>query len=110
MKNITSKTFEKEHQGAYVVILYYDEGCPACKRFDKVYRKLEDENRSEPDSPRIRFLRMKISGNEGTAFAQRVTEWPMMIFYHRGRRVGKVAGALPVVDARKVMRNLLKRY
>jgi thioredoxin-like negative regulator of GroEL len=109
MKALTKRTFQSTIDDTpLAVVVFHEHGCRACRQFDGVIRRIEAERRKRKAAPTVTFFRVRVRGNEAIAEAQRIMEWPSMVFFKWGRKVGKVGGNFDIDDTRTIIANFLR--
>lgn len=85
-----------------VVVDFYADRCPPCRRMMPVLEKLEHEY-----AGRITFFRVDVDEARGLAAAHGIRAIPTLLFYRNGQKVGHLVGGRPEAVLRQDLEALL---
>lgn len=81
-----------------VLVEFYAEWCPHCRRMEKIASELTEEL-----SPRINFFTIDVDKHPDVADEALVKLWPTFILYRRGREVWRSEGE---IDKEAILKQL----
>ena len=108
--DLEADDWEKEVLKSETLVLvdFWHERCPWCKRLDPIYSEVSDEYVNK-----MKFARLNVLSNhenQHLAAENGVMGTPTLIFYCEGRSVETVVGFQPKDRLRQLVENMLDKY
>lgn len=104
---ITDQNFEDEVLGSDLPteVDFWAPWCSPCQMVIPIYEKLSEEYEG-----RFKFCMINVDENQRTAVKYQIMSIPMQMFFSDGEKVDEILGAVPEVNIRTMVEDILKRF
>ena len=107
---VNADDWEKEvlQSEALVLVDFWHERCPWCKRLDPIYEEVAEEYKG-----RVKFAKLNVLSshqNQHIGVENGVMGTPTLIFFCEGRSVGTTVGFQPRERLRQLVDDMIQRH
>ncbi len=92
IRDVTNETFDTEvlRSEGPVLVDFWGDDCPACRRIAPVLKSLSDEH-----AGRLKIVKIHATENAATSAKYAVRSMPTVLLFSKGAVVGQLVGARP---------------
>jgi thioredoxin 1 len=110
VKDVDSEDWEKEILGSDTLVLvdFWHERCPWCKRLDPVFYEVAEEY-----GDKVKFAKLNVLSshqNNHLAAENGVMGTPTLVFYSDGRQIGTAVGFQPKDRLKQLVDEMLEKH
>ena len=104
---ITDQNFEAEvlNSNLPTEVDFWAPWCGPCLIVSPIYDKLSEEY-----DGRFKFCKINVDENRDTAAKYHIMSIPMQMFFHNGKKVDEILGAVPEQRIRTMVEDILNRF